>query len=83
MRSTSRYWFPSKRYGWGWGIPTCWQGWAVLIVYIVLFVALAWRYPPHQQSLKFAVCAAILTLAFVAVCWLKGEPPHWRWGDKD
>jgi hypothetical protein len=20
------YWFPAKRYGWGWGLPTVWQG---------------------------------------------------------
>jgi hypothetical protein len=26
----SRYWFPAKRYGWGWGLPVTWQGWAVL-----------------------------------------------------
>ena len=21
-----RYWFPAKRYGWGWGPPSTWQG---------------------------------------------------------
>lgn len=24
------YWFPAKRYGWGWGLPSSWQGWVVL-----------------------------------------------------
>jgi len=27
------FWFPAKRYGWGWGLPVAWQGWAVLIAY--------------------------------------------------
>jgi hypothetical protein len=22
-----KIWFPAKRYGWGWGLPCCWQGW--------------------------------------------------------
>ena len=26
----SRYWFPAKRYGWGWGLPATWEGWAVM-----------------------------------------------------
>ena len=21
-----RYWFPVKRYGWGWGLPGTWEG---------------------------------------------------------
>ena len=29
-------WFPAKRYGWGWGFPIAWQGWVVLLVYLVL-----------------------------------------------
>jgi len=23
----------------------------------------------------------ILSLALFVVCWIKGEPPRWRWGD--
>jgi hypothetical protein len=33
------YWFPAKRYGWGWGVPLCWQGWAVLAAYLAVIVA--------------------------------------------
>src|SRR6266702_3273794 len=32
MQSDGKYWFPAKRYGYGWGIPTTWQGWLVLAV---------------------------------------------------
>jgi len=27
---TKDFWFPAKRFGWGWGPPTKWRGWAVL-----------------------------------------------------
>jgi hypothetical protein len=33
------YWFPAKRYGWGWGFPGTWQGWVVIIGYVALIVA--------------------------------------------
>jgi hypothetical protein len=30
------FWFPTKAYGWGWGLPVRWQGWVVLGSYFVL-----------------------------------------------
>ena len=30
------YWFPARRYGWGWGLPATWQGWLVLAGYVLL-----------------------------------------------
>lgn len=27
-----KYWFPAKRFGWGWGLPSAWQGWVVLLL---------------------------------------------------
>jgi hypothetical protein len=80
MSPTPEYWFPAKRYGWGWGLPVRWQGWATLLAYIVLLSAVAFRFRPAAHPLAFALLVALLTLAFVAVCWLKGEPPRWRWG---
>lgn len=35
---SNEYWFPAKRYGWGWGFPSRWQGWMVLAIYAVLLV---------------------------------------------
>jgi hypothetical protein len=83
MTSTQKYWFPAKRYGWGWGVPSCWQGWAVLVVYFVLLGAGVWAYPPHRMPFMFLLSTVGLSLVLVAVCWLKGEPPRWRWGDDD
>jgi len=33
MPQEQNYWFPAKRYGWGWGIPVTWQGWAVMAIF--------------------------------------------------
>jgi hypothetical protein len=81
MKSTHDYWFPAKRYGWGWGLPVRWQGWVALIVYFVLLLAVVETFEPVGHPLAFAVLVALLSLALIAVCWLKGEPPRWRWGD--
>ena len=35
-----KYWFAAKRYGWGWGLPLCWQGWVVMGVWLAVLVPL-------------------------------------------
>ena len=75
-------WFPAKRYGWGWGLPIRWQGWAVMGVYAVLLVAAVFFLHSEREPLKFIAAVAGLTIALIAVCWIKGEPPRWRWGDR-
>lgn len=82
MPSHPPYWFPAKRYGWGWGLPVAWQGWVVLAVFAVLVAAGAlWLLPQYPQWV-FVAYAIVLCLLLVAVCWLKGEPPRWRWGGR-
>jgi hypothetical protein len=76
------YWFPAKRYGWGWGPPVTWQGWVCMLVYLVvmgpgLLVGILW-------NLVLGVVVGVLaTAAFLIVVWKTGEPPKWRWGNKD
>ena len=79
---TRRFWFPAKRYGWGWGVPTIWQGWAVLAAFVMLLVVGAVTFLPSQRHGAFVAYSALLSLLLVAVCWVKGEPPKWRWGEK-
>jgi hypothetical protein len=76
------WWFPAKRYGWGWGVPTCWQGWAVLALYFVLLAGVIFTVRPEREPFHFVLAVTGLSAALVAVCWLKGEPPRWRWGEK-
>lgn len=80
MSAQPRYWFPVKRYGWGWGLPTAWQGWAVLAVFAGLMVAGSLVVLPGQGVEIFLAYSALLCALLLAVCWLKGEPPTWRWG---
>jgi hypothetical protein len=70
------WWFAQRRYLPGWGMPVCWQGWAVVIVYGVLLVGPApfisriyGRHPP----LYVLAYAGALTAAFFAVVAAKGE----------
>ena len=78
-----KYWFPAKRYGWGWGVPSTWQGWVVLVVYVVLVLGGIPFVLVSIGHLAYMAYVAILTAALVAICWLTGEPPRWRWGKRD
>jgi hypothetical protein len=74
------YWFPAKRYGWGWGMPTTWQGWIVLLAYVAVLVTLVLIFPPGDRALPLFAGVGVATLVLIAICWAKGEPPRWRWG---
>ena len=74
-----QYWFPAKSYGWGWGLPATWQGWLVLATYTLLMIAAGFLFPPDTQFTAFIASVAVLSALLVFVCWLKGEPPSWRW----
>jgi hypothetical protein len=72
-------WFPAKRYGYGWGLPCRWQGWVALLAYLAAFLAaLRWIPPGGGRIIGFML---VLTALLVALCWWKGEPARWRWGD--
>jgi hypothetical protein len=34
-------------------------------------------------SVLFGIYLVALSVAFVAICWFTGEPPRWRWGERD
>jgi hypothetical protein len=83
LPSEQKYWFPAKRYGWGWGIPNSWQGWLVMAVFVALLVLGALLFPPATEVGAFLFYVGILCALLAAVCWLTGEPPRWRWGGND
>jgi hypothetical protein len=82
MRNGGRYWFPAKRYGWGWGPPTCWQGWAVLLIWFAAIVVAAIRLMPGHL-VTFLSFNLLMVVLLLLICFAKGEPPAWRWGDSD
>ena len=82
MSNRKAYWFPAKRYGWGWGLPNIWQGWVVYGVFALLsLVDAVWVLPSQGQG-TFAAYLAILVVVLIAICLAKGEPPGWHWGGK-
>jgi hypothetical protein len=75
-----KYWFAAKRYGWGWSLPSSWEGWVVLAIFLGLMIVGSFIVPPSTSTGAFVAYVAILVALFFGVCWLKGEPPRWRWG---
>ncbi len=58
-----KYWFPAKRFGWGWGFPTCWQGWAVFAAYFVVFLLGVVFLRGRERAVEFIVFVSVSTLA--------------------
>jgi len=80
---SGKYWFPAKRYGRGWGLPSVWQGWVVLITYFALVLGGIPFIQVSKGTVLYVAYVSGLTVALIAVCWLTGEPPRWRWGGRD
>ena len=78
----SKYWFPAKRYGWGWGPPRTWQGWLVLAAFFALLAVGAIVFLSKQETGGFLAYTAVLVALLIAICYVTGEPPRWRWGGK-
>ncbi|WCN08635.1 hypothetical protein [Marinomonas mediterranea] len=72
-------WFPAKKNGWGWQAPTCWQGWAVLAVYLALFILLTSLIHPKEALVNWAISSVALTTGLLFVIRVKGEAPNWKW----
>lgn len=70
------YWFAAKPrgHGWGWGPPLTWQGWLVLVGFIVLLIAGSVLVLPYGTSV-FLVYVSVLGALLVYICAKKGEPP--------
>jgi hypothetical protein len=77
------YWFAVKLWGWGWGLPVRWQGWAVLVLYFAaIFLAIRYSRPQNDVG-GFLMWLAIATVILIAIVAWKGEKPlAWRWGKK-
>ncbi|GAA3999328.1 hypothetical protein [Sphingomonas humi] len=68
-------WFAPKRRGFGSGLPIAWQGWALLIAYILAVLALG---PVAERSLPAYLSAFTgLTALFMLIC-AKTTPGGWR-----
>jgi uncharacterized membrane protein len=77
------YWFKAKIFGWGW-VPVKWQGWAVVLVYLILILAfgltLDEKSTDREVMFTFVLPIVLLTATLIRICYKKGEKPHWQWG---
>lgn len=76
---TNNLWFKRKTYGYGW-TPTTWQGWAVIIIWLISFYFVI---TGLNSELVKLVSILILTGILIFVSCKKGEKPKWQWGKKD
>jgi hypothetical protein len=81
MANDSPYWFPAKRFGWGWGAPATWQGWVVLVVWLGVTITGGILIDPRNRLL-FGAYNIVMVGVLLLICYLKGEPPRWRWGGR-
>lgn len=72
-----RYWFPAKRYGWGWSFPRTWEGWTVILGFTVVVLIAAVAGQGAARTMPVILAA---TLVVLVICLRKGEPTKWRWG---
>ena len=77
-------WFKRKLYGWGW-TPVKWQGWVVILAYILILFILFKDVDPEVNTFKENLIPVfllfiILTVILIGICYKKGESPKWQWG---
>ncbi len=77
-------WFSAKLYGWGW-TPQRWQGWLALGIYLLLIFLFIEQLDPTTASNSYLIYSyflpiIVLTGLLIALCYLTGEKPRWRWG---
>ncbi|MEO6255951.1 MAG: hypothetical protein ABIO69_04005 [Sphingomicrobium sp.] len=75
-------WFAAKRYGIGSSLPIAWQGWAVLIGFMVAITA-ATALIAYSRLAYFSVVGTLVAL-FLLICARTTRGGwRWRWGDPD
>ncbi len=62
------------------GPPVTWQGWAVMGVWLAVFLSVT-PLLAVRHWYEFAGFVAAMTAVLVAICYAKGEKPRWRWGE--
>ena len=84
--SDDRPWFAAKRFGYGAGMPIAWQGWALLLSYVLALIGLGFLAERLQgEALAWLILAMVLlTIALVVVARARTSREwRWRWGEDD
>ena len=75
-------WFAPKRYGLGSGLPIAWQGWALLMGFVALIIAVAIEYKGRPVLAAAIIVPASILFLIISVKTTRGGW-RWRWGDED
>ncbi|WP_395000082.1 hypothetical protein [Sphingomonas sp.] len=75
-------WFAPKRFGYGSGLPIAWQGWVLLIGFLVLTLAAALLLANRPLALIAVLAPATILLMIVCARTTRGGW-HWRSGSDD
>ncbi|QZD96414.1 hypothetical protein [Qipengyuania gelatinilytica] len=78
--SDEKGWFAPKKFGYGSGLPTAWQGWAVLLGYVATAVVagLMWESGDEVYTVAGAAIFLVATIAFMLVA-KATTPGGWKW----
>ena len=70
-------WFAPKRYGYGSGLPTAWQGWVLMGVFVAATLGAAL----FMSSGRLYAGLTVLIPTTLAFLWLakRHTPGGWRW----
>ncbi|MBI4080308.1 MAG: hypothetical protein HY430_00890 [Candidatus Levybacteria bacterium] len=76
------HWFKADSHGFGWS-PATWQGWLILITYIVFIVGMFFKIDTVSHSGSDTIIGMVIPFLFAtgilfALCLLTGEKPSWR-----
>ena len=86
----NKYWFKSKKYGWGISWPIAWQGWVAtvllsILMSIALFIDLPYYRTPRlilKAELRLFLDCITLSILFLLLLHDKVEGGlKWRWGE--
>ena len=75
-------WFAPKRYGYGAGLPISWQGWAIMLGFLLVCAADAYFFGDKPERLIAILIPAVVTLIVVTARKTRGGW-RWRWGEED
>lgn len=82
-----KMWFAAKRYGYGAGLPISWEGWAVMIAYVVAMVLVSWfssQLTGVKQVYVLVSGTFMLSILLIIIAHAKTRGGwRWRWGDDD
>lgn len=84
-KKPDKTWFRAKKFGYGWGLPTSWQGYVVFVIFILasILTVVVLEKNTHSGSdflIGVIPTVGLMIATLVAICYRYGETPKWRWG---